>query len=346
MKKSPLQKKGGAAALPGYDLICWIDVLTRRIARVDKKPLKELAVTAYQKQLVHRNAFEETLKRGIYHYEWSRDVGKRPVLFQTTCVLLTDPAGKPSGVLTLSRDITNWADSSLQKNVLKDWAAPQTFSQLLLAAREQEKKAISKALHDEIGSSAVMLTTLLKLVKANVLKGKAQFALRDIAQLDTQLKESIERLKNIIVSLRPPSLENKGGLVGAVRDLLENISTLGHFSYQFKQDELEDKICLSDNVKILLYRIVQESLTNIVKHARAKQVQVSLKQVRGNIRLVVQDDGVGFNVTESRSLRHVGLLAMKDSVELLGGELTIKSAPGEGTRIQVVCPSVVYGGEE
>lgn len=344
MKERPLQKEALSLMVPGYDLMCWIDFSTRRVTRLDKKPLKELAVTAYQKEPVHQQAFEETLKRGIHHYEWSCKKGEKPTLFQTTCVLLTGPMGNITGILALTRDITRGTGASSGKDVLKDWSAPQTFSQLLLAAREQEKKEISKALHDEVGSAAVILTTLLSLVKANVIKGKPKFALRDIAQLDTQLKESIERLKNIIVSLRPPSLENKGGLAGAMRDLLENISALSHFSYQFTQDELEDKMYVSDNVKILLYRIVQESLTNIVKHAKAKKVQVSLKQVRGKIRLVVQDDGIGFEVNASRSLRHVGLLAMKDSVELLGGELTIKSAPGKGTRVQVVCPSVVYGG--
>ena len=344
MKKTPLQQAKAAHLLPGYDWTCWIDKQTRRITYLDKKPLVNLPVTAYLNQPVHRDAFEETLKRGMYHYEWSGKTGKQPALFQTTCILLTDPNGQTTGVLALSRNITHWVGSLSAANTLNDWSSPQTFSQLLLAAREQEKKAISKALHDEVGSAAVILTTLLSLVKANVLKGKPKFALRDIAQLDTQLKESIERLKNIIVSLRPPSLENKGGLGGAIRDLLENISALSHFSYEFNYDELEDKIYLSDNVKILLYRIVQESLTNIVKHARAKQIQVRLKHLRGNIRLEVQDDGVGFEVNASRSLRHVGLLAMKDSVELLGGKLTIKSAPGKGTLIQVVCPSVVYGG--
>ena len=102
---------------------------------------------------------------------------------------------------------------------------------------------------------------------------------------------------------------------------------------------------LSDKVKILLYRIVQEALTNTVKHARAKQIRVCLKQAGMNIRLEIADDGIGFEPKQQLSIEHVGLLAMRDSVELLGGTISVKSAPGKGTRITVVCPCVTYGGK-
>ena len=163
-------------------------------------------------------------------------------------------------------------------------------------------------------------------------------------QLSKHIQEGIERIKNVVVSLRPPSLENKGGLGGAVRDLLENISALSHVPFTFDYDEVDVRNCLSDNVKILLYRIVQEALTNIVKHARAKHIRVSLKQSDLNIRLIVADDGVGFKTGRHLSIEHVGLLAMKDSVKLLGGTIAIKSAPGKGTRIEVTCPCATYGG--
>ena len=209
-----------------------------------------------------------------------------------------------------------------------------------------EKKEISKALHDEIGSAVVILTALLSLVKASVKEGDRKQALADIAKLDAQIKDSIERVKNIVVSLRPPSLENDGALGGSIRELLENISGYVHIPYTFEYKPSASENGISDSVKILLYRIVQEALNNIVKHARAKSIYVLLDRTGDQIRLIVQDDGIGFKQIKQRSIRKVGLLAMKDSVRLLGGNISIKSEPGKGTRIEVVCPCVVYGGKE
>lgn len=326
----------------GYDFILLVNkesgcgqVLNGRV------PVKGL----YQKSPLHKAALEEAVKRGIYHYEWSVKNRRKQRLYQTTCVSLPRPDGRAGSVLSFSRDITDSYYAYVGADSLRDWSSPRTFAQILLATRETEKKEISKALHDEIGSSAVMLTALLSLVRASIKSGNRPQALRDLTQLDEQLKSSIERIKNVIVSLRPPSLENKGGLGGAIRDLLENISQLSRIPYRFDYDPVDERLCLSENVKILLYRIVQEALTNTVKHAHAKHIRVSLKQGGPRIRLEVWDDGVGFEPAQQLSIEHVGLLAMRDSVELLGGTISIKSAPGKGTRIEVSCPCIVYGGK-
>ena len=327
----------------GYDAVLLVDPFTRHATQIGGNV--QFPEDLYTHTL-HNQALAQTLKQGMFHYEWSMPTGKTHRLYQTTCVALIPPGGKGGCVLSFSRDITQQTLPFLAPSALHDVTSPRTFAQILLSTREAEKKEISKALHDEIGSSAVMLTALLSLVRASVQAGNAQQALRDLEQMDVQFKESVERLKGVIVSLRPPSLENKGGLGGAVRDLLENISALSHIPFTFDYDQVDQHVHLSDNVKILLYRIVQEAVTNTVKHAHAKRIRVSLKKKRDDILLIVADDGVGFKPTQQLSIEHVGLLAMKDSVELLGGKIAIKSAPGKGTRIEVVCPFIVYGGKE
>ncbi len=331
----------------GYEFVLLIDTATRRATWLGGRVRP--AVSLYQNN-PHRQALETAVKQGMYHYEWVWPRRGQAELYQTTCVTLLSADGTVTGVLSLSRNITHrmqaYGMDEGKNEGLRDFSAPRTFSQILLASRETEKKEISKALHDEIGSSAVILTALLSLVRASVQSGRKSQALRDLAQLDNQLKESLERMKKVVVSMRPPRLENKGGLGGALRDLLDNISVLGHIPYTFNYDEDAEPSRLSDNVKILLYRIVQEALTNIVKHARAKHIRVGLKQVGSSIRLTVNDDGVGFRPGRQRSIEHVGLLAMRDSVELLGGVISIKSAPGKGTRIEVTCPCFVYGGNK
>lgn len=328
----------------GFDVVALVNpktltvlMLSNRSGHLQKKDLEE-------GREFHVQALQAALKEGVYHYEWRTEKDGTHYYYQTTFVPLGGPTGGIKRVLALVRDISDWGKVGGQ--LLKDWSSPRTFSQILLAARETEKKAISKALHDEIGSMAVILTALLGIVKASVKKGDQKQALLDISKLDGQITESVERVKNIVVSLRPPSLENDGALGGAVRDMLENVSALVHIPYTFDYKPITGDGGVSDSVKIMLYRIVQEALNNIVKHANAKHIYVLLERQDGEVRLVVEDDGVGFYPSKQRSLRHVGLLAMKDSVKLLGGTITIKSAPGKGTRISVRCPSVVYGGKE
>ncbi|MBR2392697.1 MAG: hypothetical protein IKA93_03905 [Elusimicrobiaceae bacterium] len=333
-------KKNGMA---GNDIVIFINADTQQ-ALVLSNTLPNITLEDLIKDgAIHQQAWAETLKRGVHHYEWSLEKDGKVYLFQTTVVAMQDETGNVTGGLSLSRDITKWG--VVRNRVLRDGSAPRTLSQILLSAREMEKKDISKALHDEVGSVAVILTALLSVVKARVKKGEQKQALSDISRLDAQIKASIERIKNIVVSLRPPSLENEGALGGAIRELLDNISELTHIPYQFDYKPISGQSGVSDQVKILLYRIVQESLNNIVKHAQAKNIYVLLEKT-DTLRLVVQDDGVGFNVRKQNSIRHIGLLAMKDGVKLLGGKISIKSAPGKGTRIEVVCPCVVYGGNE
>lgn len=330
--------------IEGYDVVALVNPKTLAVTTLSNVSgrLKEGDLEGGRE--MHMQALNEALKNGVHHYEWSIEKEGVSHYYQTTFIPLGGPAGSVKRVLALVRDISDWGDTG--EHLLKDWSSPRTFSQILLAAREKEKKAISKSLHDEIGSSAVILTALLGIVKASVKKGDQKQALLDIAKLDGQIKESIERVKNIVVSLRPPSLENDGALGGAIRDMLENVSAFIHIPHTFAYKPVTGESGVSDSVKILLYRIVQEALNNIVKHANAKHIYVLLERNGPEVHLVVEDDGVGFKPSKQRSIRHVGLLAMKDSVELLGGAISIKSAPGKGTRIEVTCPSVVYGGKE
>ncbi len=328
----------------GYDAVVLIDVKTRQITAISN--VLDCSAEDVRGVPLHLQALEQALTGKVHHYEWGFEKDGKHFFYQTTLIPLRGDESTVATVLALTRDITHWAQNYHEANMLKEGVAPQTFAQILLAEREAEKREISKSLHDEIGSSAVILTALLSLVKASVKEGDTKQALAEIAKLDTQIKNSIERVKNIIVSLRPPSLENDGALGGSVKELLENTSQMLHIPYKFDYKSASNSARVADNVKILLYRIVQEALTNIAKYAQAKNIYVLLEWDEFTLHLVVQDDGVGFKTLKGGSIRQVGLRAMKDSVHLLGGSISIKSAPGKGTRIEVSCPCVVYGGNK
>lgn len=291
----------------------------------------------HQEQL--RRAFAQC---EVCHYEWHWENDKNLRTCRTTLLPLTGPTGQVTEVMAITQDISQWGNSPRSHQALHEGSAPKTFAQLLLSARETEKREIAKALHDEIGTASVMLSALVSLAKQSVRKGDTQQVLADLDRLQAQTQQSMERLRTIIVTLRPPSLDTDGALRGSLETLVEDVCKLGRISYRFEcaKNMSEKGVC--DRVKILLYRIVQEALSNVVKHAHATQVNITLKRVKNELFLTVQDNGAGFVRSKGSSVHHVGLLAMKNSVVLLGGHLAISSKLGKGTRIAAVCPCMVY----
>lgn len=324
----------------GYDLVYIADVRSKHVFMFGTPRGADKEVPLDPSLPVHETAHEKAVGGEVVSYEWSVSKELNSCFFQSTLIPLRDSAGEVGSVLGLVKNITTWAYDYGQTHVLKD-AKCRTFPQVLLMAREEERKQISSALHDEIGSSAVILTSLLSMVKSSVESDDKAQALKDIAALDAQIKSSIERVKNIVVSLRPPHLEAVG-LEDALKDLTEN--TAHYAGLACKIDfEQENDLPVSDEVSIVLYRVAQESLNNIVKHAGAKQVRLRLRRGSKDVTLTISDDGKGFTPSRQRSIKHVGLLSMRDSVAYLGGKFKIKSEPGKGTVIEVICPKVVYG---
>lgn len=289
---------------------------------------------------LHQTQLRRVFTSGrVRRYEWQDG----PKMRRTTLLALLGKDGRTEEVLSVTRDISSWAlEMPGGVAALHEGNIPRTFAQLLLAARETEKREIAKALHDEVGTASVMLSALFSLAKQSVQKGDKERALADLERLQTQTQQGIERLRNIIVTLRPPSLDTDGALRGSIEELIKDVCGLRGLKYRFICAKNMNEKGISDRVKILLYRLVQEALNNIVKHARAQHVTIALKRVKDKLYVSVEDDGVGFIPGKRMSVDHIGLRSMQDSVRLLGGELQISSAPGKGTRISAEGPCVVY----
>ncbi len=324
----------------GYDIVYIADTKHKQVFLFGTPKGAHVQSEIDPSEPVHSQAHEKAAQGEVVSYEWSACEGQNSCFFQSTLIPLRDTQGHIGSILGLVKNITDWAYTYSHTQFLKE-VGRRTFPQVLLMAREEERRQLSSALHDEIGSAAVILTSLLSMVKESVQNQDKTQALQDIAALDTQIKNSIERVKNIVVSMRPPNLEAVG-LTDALHDMVDNVCRYGNLKYTFSAQPLE-QTTLTDEVKIVLYRVVQESLNNILKHAQAGHVKVMLTQTQENILLLVEDDGKGFKQTKHQSIEHVGLLSMRDSVAYLGGKFTIKSEPGKGTRIEVTCPKVVYG---
>lgn len=206
----------------------------------------------------------------------------------------------------------------------------------VVAAQEAERQRIARELHDATGQALTALGLGLRAVSAN-LKPEAEQATRDLRQLETLTTTSLDELRHLIADLRPSHLDDLG-LAATIRWYAKALQARTGLDIQVEIHG--DPHPLSAPVRIALFRIAQESLTNVVKHSQAKQVWIRLWFAAEAVRLQVEDDGTGFDVTANRELARPswGLLGIQERVTLLGGTFALDSGLGRGTRVQVVIP--------
>lgn len=216
----------------------------------------------------------------------------------------------------------------------------QHLSRRLLAVQEEERRHLSRELHDEFGQLLASITLHLHAAKGAA-GPSAQASLDETIAL---LQRAGAQVRTLALELRPTMLET-GGLESALKWLAQQhqqrtgivTEVVGHVTD------------VSGDLAIACFRVVQEALTNVVRHARAQHVWIELNQHEGSLELVVRDDGVGFDVTRTieraASGGNLGLLGMRERVEILGGRLKIESRVGEGTRICIALPLIDAGPE-
>jgi signal transduction histidine kinase len=153
------------------------------------------------------------------------------------------------------------------------------------------------------------------------------------------VEQAIQQVRNLSLDLRPSMLDDLG-LVATLRWYLDRQAKWAGFTAQFTADPPD--LQLLSNLETVCFRLVQEALTNIMRHAQARRVRVDLRQLETELELLIQDDGLGFEVelTLARAVQGagLGLLGMQERVALLGGRLDIHSALGRGTEIRVYLP--------
>lgn len=210
----------------------------------------------------------------------------------------------------------------------------------ILIIQEKERGRISRELHDELGQSLIFLKFQLQSLLSNL--PKTQKVLQSNGQVMLHyLDETIENVRRLSQDLSPFLLEDLG-LTAAIKHLLGNIRAYAGIEVSSVRIDEVDQL-FSPEVQITIYRILQECLTNIIKHAQATQVSVDIKKQDDHISFEVVDDGKGFDVRQARSRqakgKGIGLVAMEERVRLIRGTLKILSPKGKGTSITVTIPS-------
>jgi len=215
-------------------------------------------------------------------------------------------------------------------------AQMQTLSRRLVEVQETERRAIARELHDEAGQSLTTILFGLRLLEKGL--GDDEAALGQIADLKRTTDAVMEELHRLAADLRPASLEHLG-LVAALRQHLARIESASGMEVRFMARGL-DESRLPSAVEVTLFRIAQEALTNVLRHAHAKHVDVLAERRDDRVVLMVEDDGVGFDADRTGGPGRLGRVGMKERAEALGGTLTIESAPGAGTTVAVEVPCV------
>ncbi len=205
-------------------------------------------------------------------------------------------------------------------------------SRHLLRVQEEERKRISHELHDGTGQGLMVLRLYLGMLGNEAAGPEAQERVREALNL---LDRTIEDLRRIIRRLSPRNLEEMG-LLAAVRKEAREVSKNSGIEARF--DLPKDIGSIDDETEVALYRSVQEALHNIARHSKARSFRLQIEREAGMIRLMVEDDGVGFPGRPTSRRKTFGLLGMRDRVAALGGNVRIRSRQGKGTRILIALP--------
>lgn len=204
------------------------------------------------------------------------------------------------------------------------------MAQEIVSAQEKERKRIARDLHDDAGQSLTALIINLKLIRLDLpenLTGEKQ----SLAEAAEMAKATMRKLRLLTHDLRPPELDSLG-LNSALKDMCLSVEEQTHLKIEYHGEKISH---LPEIVTISLYRILQESLTNVVKHARATRVEVSLEAGEEALVLSIKDNGRGFDrgTVNTDRVGGIGLIGIRERLEFIGGQLEIVTQPGLGTQL-------------
>ena len=272
-------------------------------------------------------SIEKGLERWDDEYQFECADGSYKFLYDSGIILYK--AGKPVRILGAIRDLTE--QKKLEKQVSEEQVQRhKAITQATIAAQEQEKANISRELHDNVNqilmSAKLFMDTAKRIPEqGNELLDKAieyqLLALQEIRKLSKSLSTS--NVKTV-------------GLKESIDDIVKNMKLIPLLDVQFLfNDRVEDK--LSDDQKLMLFRIIQEQTNNIIKYAEAKSVQIMINEANNMVRLVISDDGVGFDTSDG-SPKGIGFINIISRADVYNGKVDVVSTPGNGCTLEICFP--------
>jgi PAS domain S-box-containing protein len=243
---------------------------------------------------------------------------------------ILDEQGAFAGVISLVQDITG--EKQAEKKLREYYERVQALSHRLLAVQEEERRHLSIELHDEVGQMLTGLRFLLQPAR-QIESGTGNSRLDEARAM---IDEILTKVRNLSFDLRPAALDHLG-LVPAFLTLVERFTNQTGIRVDFKHTGVERR--LPPEVETTAYRIVQEALTNVARHADVSEVAVRVWAAPDALCLQIEDRGRGFDApVVMASRRTTGLAGMQERAKLVGGHLAVESTPGAGTRLTAKLP--------
>lgn len=240
-------------------------------------------------------------------------------------------------VITIMRDITE--RKRTEKELQDSYKEIRELASHLQNIREEERISMAREIHDELGQQMTVLKMDVAWLEKK-LAASDTAAREKIQELRKGLDQTIHSIRRIASELRPSVLDDMG-LGAAIEWQLREFQKRSGVSVSFENRKGE--FILPDAVKTNLFRIVQESLTNVARHANATTVSIKLLRDANQIRLLIKDDGIGFEKQKAPANKTLGILGMKERTAMLGGSYEISSTPGKGTLVTVTIPVMETG---
>lgn len=266
-------------------------------------------------------------------HRYSTDMSARKpdgeVVWCTMAFSLTrdDVTDAPRSLTVVAKDITHLKYAALDLHDAE--LARDELSRRMVSAQEADRTRIARELHDDIGQSLAILK--IQMLRAGQpVSGEPERTHADLRELSGKLEAIIQKVSRLSHDLHSAELEFLG-LAAAVQSHCRECSEQLRIPIQCHCDKGNKKL---DSVTALAFlRVVQEGIHNAVKHSRATGIQVRLNSSERDLSLEISDDGVGFDIEATRLAAGLGLISMRERIHLIGGEFSIISSPGRGTRI-------------
>ena len=283
----------------------------------------EPAARSFKQQLKLDNKRGVDPNRSWIHELELRHKDGHPVWVEAKSTFMRDKLGKPIGLLGFTRDVTERRRYEAQL---------KTLSSRLVELQEAERRHIARELHDQIGQSLTGVRMLLGMLPEQLPKNVG----KSITQVQAVIDDIMARVKDLSLELRPSTLDDLGLLPTLLRHFT-TYKTQTNVSVSFKQRGLERRF--NPAIETAVFRIVQEGLTNVARHAKVSEVEVRIVVTRGKLRIRIDDSGKGFAPkTIYASGTASGIIGMQERATLIGGHLSVDSIPGVGTRLAAEIP--------
>lgn len=286
-----------------------------------------------------RAAYEEASRLqeqlGVYQ-ERERHVRRRREELERRLRSLEGMVRRAEELLTQIGVVLDFLSGNLAEVVtnLKRRSAPEWLGLAILQAQEEERKRVAREIHD--GPAQILANVVLRADMADrrIAKQEYEAARRELQEVKNLVRESLIDVRRIIFDLRPMSLDDLG-LVPTLRRYLSTLEERHGLPVRLRIEGIERR--LDSAIEVALFRLIQESLNNVVKHAAATRVEVAVHFLPGAVSVEVVDNGRGFDPAAIGE-GHYGIFGMRERVQLLKGQFALDSQPGKGTSVRFTVP--------